>query len=99
MLGARYDAAAPPPRAQTADFGVLGTCKSITISKDDTVMLDGAGEKESIEERCELLRESIAETGSEYEKEKLQACRATPHQVTPDPPPPPPSTLTRGLGP
>merc|ERR1719178_203954 len=35
-------------------------------------MLAGAGDKESIEERCELLRESIAGTSSEYEKEKLQ---------------------------
>jgi len=57
---------------QTADLSALGTCKTITISKDDTVMLDGAGDKEAIEERCELLRESIAGTSSEYEKEKLQ---------------------------
>merc|ERR1719393_415361 len=35
-------------------------------------MLDGNGEKADIEERCELLRDGIAETASEYEKEKLQ---------------------------
>jgi chaperonin GroEL len=35
-------------------------------------MLDGAGGKEAIDERCELLRETIADTSSEYEKEKLQ---------------------------
>jgi chaperonin GroEL len=51
---------------------VLGTCKKLTISKDDTIMLDGAGGKEAIDERCELLRETIADTSSEYEKEKLQ---------------------------
>lgn len=44
----------------------------LTISKDDTILLDGAGGKEAIEERCELLRDSIVETSSEYEKEKLQ---------------------------
>mmetsp|Transcript_6353 Transcript_6353/g.10577 ORF Transcript_6353/g.10577 Transcript_6353/m.10577 type:complete len:569 (-) Transcript_6353:418-2124(-) len=59
-------------KLETADFGVLGSCKKITISKDDTIMLDGAGETEAIEERCELLRETIADTTSEYEKEKLQ---------------------------
>jgi len=59
-------------KLETADLSALGTCKTITISKDDTVMLDGAGDKEAIEERCELLRESIAGTSSEYEKEKLQ---------------------------
>merc|ERR1719183_2302404 len=49
-----------------------GSCKKLSISKDDTIMLDGAGGKEGIDERCELLRESISETTSEYEKEKLQ---------------------------
>ena len=110
-------------KLETAEFDVLGTCKKITISKDDTIMLDGAGEKASIEERCaptahtvpalptasvhsshqgshrartphcvgalfsprrvhrvcyrcELLRETIADTTSEYEKEKLQERRA-----------------------
>ena len=52
---------------------MLGTCKKLTISKDDTIMLDGSGEKADIEERCELLRDSIIDTNSEYEKEKLQA--------------------------
>merc|ERR1719460_1212888 len=59
-------------KLETAEFDVLGTCKKITISKDDTIMLDGAGEKEAIEERCDLLRETIIDTTSEYEKEKLQ---------------------------
>jgi len=59
-------------KLETADFSILGTCKKITISKDDTIMLDGAGGKDTIEERCALLRETIADTTSEYEKEKLQ---------------------------
>merc|ERR1719272_523486 len=54
-------------KLETADFSVLGTAKKVTVSKDDTIILDGAGSKESIEERCELLRESIADTASEYE--------------------------------
>nr|GEY28962.1 chaperonin CPN60-2, mitochondrial [Tanacetum cinerariifolium] len=51
---------------------MLGTCKRVTISKDDTVILDGAGDKKGIEERCEQLRSSIELSTSDYDKEKLQ---------------------------
>ena len=44
----------------------------ISISKDDTIVLGGGGGDVEVEERCELLRESIDMTSSEYEKEKLQ---------------------------
>ncbi|KAM3231145.1 hypothetical protein ACQJBY_061355 [Aegilops geniculata] len=46
---------------------MLGTCK-----KDDTVILDGAGDKKAIEERAELLRSSIEQCTSDYDKEKIQ---------------------------
>lgn len=54
------------------DISMLGQAKKITISKDDTVVLNGLGTKEMVEERCELLKASIEGTSSEYEKEKLQ---------------------------
>lgn len=50
----------------------LGTCSKVKVSKDDTIILDGAGSKEVIDERCALIRESIEQTTSDYEKEKLQ---------------------------
>jgi chaperonin GroEL len=50
----------------------LGTCTKATVSKDDTVVLGGAGDKDGIDERCELIRDSISRTSSDYEKEKLQ---------------------------
>jgi len=50
----------------------LGSCKKLTVTKNDTVVLDGAGEKDSIQERCELIRASIETTKSDYEREKLQ---------------------------
>lgn len=50
----------------------LGTCAKVKVSKDDTILLDGAGDKKTIEERCEVIREAIANTTSDYEKEKLQ---------------------------
>ncbi|GER50089.1 60 kDa chaperonin [Striga asiatica] len=54
------------------ELDMLGSCKKVTISKDDTVVLDGAGEKKSIEERCEQIRSAIELSTSDYDKEKLQ---------------------------
>jgi len=50
----------------------LGTVKTVTITKDDTVLLDGAGDKAKIDERCEVIRDAIDATASEYEKDKLK---------------------------
>merc|ERR1712085_12514 len=50
----------------------LGKAKKVTITKNDTVILDGAGESEHITERCELIKSSIELTKSDYEREKLQ---------------------------
>jgi chaperonin GroEL len=50
----------------------LGSCAKVKISKDDTIIMDGHGDKRSIDERCELIRESISSTTSDYEREKLQ---------------------------
>ncbi|KAH9612148.1 hypothetical protein KSS87_013310 [Heliosperma pusillum] len=54
------------------DLDVLGSCKKITVSKDDTVILDGSGDKKSIEERCEQIRSGIELSTSDYDKEKLE---------------------------
>ncbi|KAL3645052.1 Mitochondrial chaperonin 60 [Castilleja foliolosa] len=51
---------------------MLGSCKKVTVSKDDTILLDGSGDKKSIEERCEQLRSGIELSTSDYDKEKLQ---------------------------
>jgi chaperonin GroEL len=50
----------------------LGTCKKLKVTKNDTIVLDGAGEKAAIDERCELIRTSVETTKSDYEREKLQ---------------------------
>ncbi|KAL0699453.1 hypothetical protein Bca4012_055575 [Brassica carinata] len=57
---------------EKVDMGMLGTCKRVTVSKDDTVILDGAGDKTAIEERCEQIRSAIELSTSDYDKEKLQ---------------------------
>ena len=48
----------------------LGCAKKVSIGKDETIILDGMGAKDDIEERCNFLRDSIAQTTSAYEKEK-----------------------------
>merc|ERR1712137_801892 len=50
----------------------LGKCKKVTVTKNDTVVLGGAGEADAIAERCELIRNGIETTKSDYEREKLQ---------------------------
>jgi chaperonin GroEL len=55
----------------TADL--FGTTGSVTITKDDTVLLNGAGIKDIIHQRCEQIRGAINESStSEYEREKLK---------------------------
>lgn len=57
---------------EKVDANMLGSCKKATTSKDDTIILDGAGDKKAIEERCEQIRAAIKSSTSDYEIEKLQ---------------------------
>ncbi|MDX2113458.1 MAG: chaperonin GroEL [Alphaproteobacteria bacterium] len=50
----------------------LGRAKKVSIDKDNTTIVDGAGEKKAIEARCGQLRGQIEETTSDYDREKLQ---------------------------
>merc|ERR1711904_73794 len=50
----------------------LGQAKSIVIDKDNTTIVDGAGEKENIKGRINQIRAQIEETTSDYDREKLQ---------------------------
>lgn len=50
----------------------LGRCKHVIITKDYTTIVDGAGAKKDIEARVSQLRSQIAETTSDYDREKLQ---------------------------
>lgn len=50
----------------------LGSAKTVSISKDDTVILDGVGDKTAIDERCDGIRDAIELSTSEYEKDKLK---------------------------
>lgn len=50
----------------------LGTAKRVTITKEDTTIVDGAGKKKDIEARIKQIRAQIEETTSDYDREKLQ---------------------------
>jgi chaperonin GroEL len=50
----------------------LGSAKSITIDKDNTTIIDGAGKKADLEARVKMIRAQAEETSSDYDKEKLQ---------------------------
>jgi len=50
----------------------LGTAKRVTITKEDTTIVDGAGQKSDIEARIKQIRAQIEETSSDYDREKLQ---------------------------
>ncbi|MGI5864996.1 MAG: chaperonin GroEL [Myxococcales bacterium] len=50
----------------------LGRAKRVTIDKDNTIIVDGAGSKESIDGRIKAIRAQIDETTSDYDREKLQ---------------------------
>jgi len=50
----------------------LGRCGKITITKDDTIILNGLGKRDNIDERVAQIRAQIEQTDSTYEKEKLQ---------------------------
>jgi chaperonin GroEL len=59
-------------KLESVNLSMLGKAKRITITKDDTTIVDGAGEKKAIEARCAQLKAQVEETTSDYDREKLQ---------------------------
>jgi chaperonin GroEL len=59
-------------KLENVTMDMLGTAKKVQITKDETTIVDGAGEKAEIEARVSQIRTQIEETTSDYDKEKLQ---------------------------
>ncbi|OAI14841.1 molecular chaperone GroEL [Methylomonas koyamae] len=57
---------------EKAELEQLGTAKKVQVSKENTIIVDGAGSGDDIKARVEQLRKQIEETSSSYDKEKLQ---------------------------
>ena len=59
-------------KLETVTLDMLGRAKKVTITKEDTTIVDGAGEKTGIEARIGQIKKQIEDTTSDYDKEKLQ---------------------------
>jgi chaperonin GroEL len=59
-------------KLENVTLDMLGTAKKVNITKDDTTIVDGAGDKEAIEGRVGQIRRQIEDTSSDYDREKLQ---------------------------
>ena len=59
-------------KLENVTLDMLGTAKKVSINKDDTTIVDGAGEKADIEARTGQIRRQIEDTTSDYDREKLQ---------------------------
>ena len=59
-------------KLEQATIEMLGSAEKVTITKDNTTIVNGNGDKENIHERCEQIKAQIAATKSDYDREKLQ---------------------------
>jgi chaperonin GroEL len=59
-------------KLENVTMDMLGKAKKITIDKENTTIIDGAGKNKAIQDRCTQIRSQIEETTSDYDKEKLQ---------------------------
>lgn len=59
-------------KLEQATIDMLGSAEKVTITKDNTTIVNGNGAKENIKERCEQIKAQIASTKSDYDREKLQ---------------------------
>ena len=59
-------------KLERATLEMLGTAEKVTIDKENTTIVNGAGSKESIQDRVNQIKNEIASTTSSYDKEKLQ---------------------------
>ena len=59
-------------KLENVELEQLGKAKKVVITKDDTTIIDGAGEGDNVKARCSQIKNEIENTSSEYDKEKLQ---------------------------
>lgn len=59
-------------KLENVSLAMLGTAKKVRITKDETTIIEGLGDKTQIAERCAQIRAQIEDTKSDYDKEKLQ---------------------------
>jgi chaperonin GroEL len=76
LTGGRMIAEELGVKLENVDLKDLGRARRIVIDKDNTTLVDGAGDKKAIEARIKQINKQIEDTTSDYDKEKLQERRA-----------------------
>ena len=59
-------------KLENVGLEVLGTARKVVVTKDDTTIVDGAGDKDALEARIRQIRQEIEKSDSDYDREKLQ---------------------------
>ncbi len=72
LTGAKFITEDLGIKLETVTLDDLGTAKRVTVGKDDTTIVEGAGKVAEIKARIDLIRRQIEETTSDYDREKLQ---------------------------
>ncbi len=72
MTGGRLICDEKGLKLEQATLEMLGTCDKVTVTKDNTTIVNGAGEKQAIADRVAQIKNEISNTTSSYDKEKLQ---------------------------
>ena len=72
LTGAKFISEDLGEKLENITIEQLGRAKKITVSKDDTTIVEGAGDKKEIQARTGLIKRQIEESTSDYDKEKLQ---------------------------
>jgi chaperonin GroEL len=59
-------------KLENVTMDMMGTAKKVSITKEETTVVEGAGKKKDITARCSQIRQQVEETSSDYDREKLQ---------------------------
>ena len=59
-------------KLENVTMDMLGSCKKLTVSKEETTVVEGSGDKKAITGSCSQIRKQVEETSSDYDREKLQ---------------------------
>jgi chaperonin GroEL len=72
LTGAEFVSEERGMKLENTTVEMLGSAKKVVIKKEDTTIVEGAGEKETIDSRATLIRKQMADSTSDYDKEKLE---------------------------
>lgn len=72
LTGGKYISEDLGIKLENVDISYLGKARRVRVTKDNTIIVDGAGSKEAISDRVKGIKAQLEETTSEYDKEKLQ---------------------------